>query len=90
MPDVGPYDKYAIMWGYKPILSANSPEEELATLNQWILDKKGDPVYRYGRQGNPTVSALEEKVTRMEDGYSTLVFCDRYGCNRRLSTRLAA
>lgn len=30
--------------------------------------------YRYGRQGNPTVSALEEKVTRMEDGYSTLCF----------------
>jgi O-acetylhomoserine (thiol)-lyase len=32
------------------------------------------PGYRYGRQGNPTVSALEEKVTRMEDGYSTLCF----------------
>ena len=30
--------------------------------------------YRYGRQGNPTVTALEEKVTRMEDGYSTLCF----------------
>ncbi len=32
------------------------------------------PGYRYGRQGNPTVSALEEKITRMEDGYSTLCF----------------
>jgi hypothetical protein len=52
MPDVGPYDKYAVMWGYKPILEAKTPEEEQATLNQWILDKKGDPVYRYGRQGN--------------------------------------
>jgi len=30
--------------------------------------------YRYGRQGNPTVTALEDKVTRMEDGYSTLCF----------------
>lgn len=32
------------------------------------------PGYRYGRQGNPTVSALEEKVTRMEDGMATLCF----------------
>ena len=30
--------------------------------------------YRYGRQGNPTVTALEEKITRMEDGVSTLCF----------------
>ncbi len=30
--------------------------------------------YRYGRQGNPTVSALEDKVNRMEDGQSTICF----------------
>lgn len=30
--------------------------------------------YRYGRQGNPTVSALEEKVNRMEDGHATICF----------------
>ena len=33
-----------------------------------------EPGYRYGRQGNPTVSALEDKVTRMEDGLTTLCF----------------
>jgi O-acetylhomoserine (thiol)-lyase len=32
------------------------------------------PGYRYGRQGNPTVSALEDKITRMEDGGSTICF----------------
>ncbi len=32
------------------------------------------PGYRYGRQGNPTVSALEDKITRMEDGQATLCF----------------
>ncbi|HEX8887124.1 MAG TPA: PLP-dependent transferase, partial [Noviherbaspirillum sp.] len=32
------------------------------------------PGYRYGRQGNPTVSALEDKITRMEDGYATICF----------------
>ncbi|MES2830754.1 MAG: cystathionine gamma-synthase family protein [Pseudomonadota bacterium] len=32
------------------------------------------PGYRYGRQGNPTVSALEDKITRMEDGAATICF----------------
>ncbi|MGV3741846.1 MAG: cystathionine gamma-synthase family protein [Burkholderiaceae bacterium] len=32
------------------------------------------PGFRYGRQGNPTVGALEEKVNRMEDGLSTVCF----------------
>ena len=30
--------------------------------------------YRYGRQGNPTVTALEEKITKMENGVGTLCF----------------
>jgi O-acetylhomoserine (thiol)-lyase len=32
------------------------------------------PGYRYGRQGNPTVSALEDKISRMEQGASTICF----------------
>jgi len=32
------------------------------------------PGYRYGRQGNPTVSALEDKITQMEGGVATLCF----------------
>jgi len=52
MPNVGPYDKYSVMWGYKPIPDAKTPEAEQATLDKWIMEKQGDPVYRYGRQGN--------------------------------------
>jgi O-acetylhomoserine (thiol)-lyase len=33
-----------------------------------------EPGYRYGRQGNPTVAALEAKLTRMEEGGATLCF----------------
>lgn len=33
-----------------------------------------EPGFRYGRQGNPTVSALEEKITKMEGGIATLCF----------------
>lgn len=32
------------------------------------------PGYRYGRQGNPTVSALEDKITQMEDGVASICF----------------
>lgn len=32
------------------------------------------PGYRYGRQGNPTVSALEDKITQMEQGLATICF----------------
>ena len=53
MPDVGPYDKYSIMWGYKPILDAKTPEDEQPVLDEWILAKQDDPIYRFGRQGNP-------------------------------------
>jgi O-acetylhomoserine (thiol)-lyase len=30
--------------------------------------------YAYGRQGNPTAAALEEKINRMEDGVATVCF----------------
>jgi hypothetical protein len=49
MPNIGPYDKYSIKWGYKPILGKNAKEEK-ETLDQWILEKAGDPIYRFGRQ----------------------------------------
>ena len=38
-----------------------------------------EPGFRYGRQGNPTVSALEDKITRMEDGVGTLCFATGEG-----------
>lgn len=53
MPNVGPYDKHAIRWGYRPINA--SSEEEKATLNQWIIERADDPVYRFGRQQYPIV-----------------------------------
>ncbi|MFJ1352316.1 zinc-dependent metalloprotease [Capnocytophaga canimorsus] len=49
MPEIGIYDKYAIAWGYRPILD-KSAEEEKETLNQWILKHAGDPLYRFGHQ----------------------------------------
>ena len=49
MPDIGPYDKHAIEWGYRPILDKTAVEEK-ATLNKWILDRADNPMYRFGHQ----------------------------------------
>ncbi len=49
---IGPYDNYAINWGYRMIPGANSPEAELSTLDKWIMDKAGDPKYIFGKQSS--------------------------------------
>ena len=49
-PELGVYDYYAIEWGYKPLLDARTPEEELPVLRKMISDKIGDPMFRYGKQ----------------------------------------
>ncbi|MGO4378668.1 cystathionine gamma-synthase family protein [Pseudoduganella sp. RAF53_2] len=38
-----------------------------------------EPGFRYGRQGNPTVSALEDKVNKMEQGVGTICFATGMG-----------
>ncbi len=48
---IGPYDHYAINWGYRVLPQAATPEAERPTLNRWILDKAADPMYRYLPQG---------------------------------------
>ncbi len=49
MPKIGIYDKYAIAWGYKPILDKNAYEEK-PILDNWILKHANNPMYRFGHQ----------------------------------------
>ena len=49
MPDIGPYDKHAIEWGYRPILDKTAVDEK-TTLNKWILDRADNLMYRFGHQ----------------------------------------
>ncbi|WP_298780015.1 zinc-dependent metalloprotease [uncultured Polaribacter sp.] len=48
-PKIGIYDKYAVNWGYRPILDKVAKEEKLI-LDSWILKHAGDPLYRFGKQ----------------------------------------
>lgn len=59
---LGPYDSYAINWGYRFIQEATSAENEKSTLNQWILEKAGDPVYLFGGYNNFDPSSQTESV----------------------------
>jgi hypothetical protein len=47
---MGPYDSYAINWGYRVLPQAATPEQEKPILDGWILERAHDPVYRFGRQ----------------------------------------
>jgi hypothetical protein len=47
---MGPYDHYATNWGYRVIPNATTPESEVNTLNGWIMEKAGDPKYKFGQQ----------------------------------------
>ncbi len=47
---MGPYDHYAINWGYRKIPNVTTPEDEVKTLDKWISEKAGNPIYRFGGQ----------------------------------------
>ncbi|MBK8316513.1 MAG: zinc-dependent metalloprotease [Acidobacteria bacterium] len=47
IPKIGPYDKWATMWGYKPIQGAASSEDEKKVLNGWALEQDKTPHLRF-------------------------------------------
>ena len=49
---IGPYDRYAIEWGYRALPDAETAEEEKPTLDAWILAKADDPMYRFGSRSS--------------------------------------
>lgn len=74
MPNVGPYDKHSIRWGYRPILNT-SPEEEKKVLNEWILERADNPMYRFGRQQRPVI----DPSSQTEDLGDDAVKASNYG-----------
>lgn len=75
MPDIGVYDKYAIKWGYRPILD-KSAKEEKPILDQWILEHAGDPLYRFGHQ---QVGDIVDPSSQTEDLGDNAIKASEYG-----------
>jgi hypothetical protein len=52
IPRIGPYDKWATMWGYAPIANAASPEAEKPTLDAWARQQDDTPHLRFSTAGS--------------------------------------
>lgn len=51
IPGIGPYDIWATRWGYKPIPSAKTPDEEKSVLDAWAREQDSTPWYRFSTAG---------------------------------------
>jgi hypothetical protein len=60
IPKIGPYDNFIIHWGYAPIASAKTPEEEKPTLNEWIKVQDKTPYLRFSTAGTRGTDPAEE------------------------------
>ncbi len=62
IPRIGPYDKYAIMWGYKPIAGATTTAAERPTLDQWADEQDSIPWYRFSANNEGGFGTQSEAV----------------------------
>jgi len=53
IPKISVYDKWAIEWGYKPILDTKDPKAEKLELNKWVRSHEKDPMYLFGSESSP-------------------------------------
>ena len=51
VPGIGPYDKWATRWGYAPVPSARTPDDERKTLDAWAREQDQTPWYRFSTPG---------------------------------------
>jgi hypothetical protein len=62
VPRIGPYDKYAISWGYAPIPGARTPDAERPTLDRWANVQDTIPWYRFSENNDGGYGTLNEAV----------------------------
>ncbi len=73
-PGIGPYDKWAIKWGYTWFDENESVEETAKRLNKWTIAQLKDPIYFYGRQG-----LASDPRSQSEDLGDDAIKASRYG-----------
>lgn len=64
---IGPYDHYAVNWGYRVIPDAANPADELDTLDGWILERANDRMYKFLPQGGLGVTDPRAQTEDMGD-----------------------
>ena len=66
LPKLGPYDIFAIEWGYRPIARARTPEDERTTLDAWASRQLKEPWLRFGGEDGPATvdpTVLTENIS---------------------------
>ena len=71
IPMIGPYDNFAVNWGYRPIPGANSPADQEETLNEWAAAVSENPWLEFGGEDmkamvDPTVLTENIGADRIE------------------------
>lgn len=74
IPKIGPYDKFAIEWGYKPLPGKVRPEDEKYDLDQIAARQVDNPMLRFGGENataevDPTVQTEDLGADPIEATY---------------------
>jgi len=73
-PGIGPYDKWAIKWGYT-WMEEKSADRQAKELNKWTVEKAGDPIYFFGKQ----TQTLIDPRSQSEDLGNDAIKASAYG-----------
>jgi len=60
IPKIGPYDLFCIKWGYTPIPTAKTPDQEKPTLSEWCKVQETTPWLRFSTAGTRGTDPGEE------------------------------
>lgn len=77
VPKVGPYDKFAIKWGYSPLPGANTPEAERPILDTWARMQDTVPWLRFASDAGSAGADPGEQSEAIGD--ADAVRATRYG-----------
>ena len=76
LPKLGPYDYFAIEWGYKPFPGYTTPDSEKPKLDEIAARQISDPTLRFGGED---ANSLSDPTVQTEDLGSDPIAATAYG-----------
>ena len=67
IPVVGPYDYFAIDWGYRPVAGAKTADAERPTVDKWAARQLDEPWVRFGGEDGPATVDPTVKTENIGD-----------------------
>ncbi|WP_293301112.1 zinc-dependent metalloprotease [Pedobacter sp. UBA4863] len=74
LPSIGPYDKWAIKWGYTWFPGGLNAQQEKEKLDVWTRERSKNPIYFYGSQ-----SSIHDPRSQAEDLGDDPIKASMYG-----------